>query len=148
MPKDIRRLVFNNDEVTEALKSYGNSEGVTVPDGRVVKLTLTEKDIETASAASKKHTAFLENFNIGTPKQSAIVTYFNPHNQESKNQYLPTTTEFVTAALIHYCLEHPDIKIPKQGQKSVAKTEFDICLDIFYDVTSGQEPEPDFEFED
>ena len=147
MPKDIRRLVFDYDEVTEALKGYAHDQGVEIPSGKVVKLTLSERDVQVASLISEKHSAFLENYNIGVENQSAIITFFDKTDPEKQNQYFPTNTDFVTAALIDYCIKHPDIRIPKDGKKNVAKTEFNICLDIFFDVTP-EKSAPAFELED
>lgn len=147
MPKDIRRLIFDFDEVTEALNGYATDQNVEMPPGKVVKLTLSDRDAQYTSRASEKHSAFIENYNVGKQNISAILTFFDKTADENQNHYFPTNTDFITASLIDYCLKHPDIKIPRRGEKNVAKTEFNICLDIHFDVTPEKQG-PSFELED
>lgn len=147
MPKDIRRLVFSNAEVTKAIQDYGTDQETEIPSGKVVKLTISDRESSANFFLSDKHTSFLENYNIDKKSHSAIVTFHDVTKEEQQNSYLTTNTEFITAALIDFCLRHPDIRIPKKGKKNVAKTDFNICLDIYFNV-DPEDTEPDFALED
>ena len=134
MVKDIRRLIFNYTELSQAVRAYAEEKGLEIPAGKVVKLTISGRDAQAAHQISDKYSSFLKNHDAVREKQSAILTFFDDNASEMQNQYYPTNTDLVCDALVSYCINHPGIVIPRHGLKSITKTEFDICLDVYVEI--------------
>lgn len=128
MPQEIRRLAFSHSETTDALKEYGKRFNVSMPDGRVLHARFaSEGETPQAGEENKKR-----NRNI-------IVTFYSKQNFEHK--YYNLSEEFVTAALIQYCLAN-QIMLAKSAKKTLDITEFNVCIDMQMTIGDpGETPE-------
>lgn len=137
MVKEIRRILFSYQEITEALASYGKKTEIAVPDGVInkvifgsatdtnnVKLTIDVKQV----------------YNIEPQPRSVIATYFNKETLAHK--YLNLPADFISAALVEYCFDNK-ILLPKTARKQFDITDFRVILD----VTSEDDTEADHKVE-
>ena len=131
MPSEIRRMVFFHGELADALRDFGQKYDVEFPNGKVIKASLASKaeyELHTQNALPAMPLA--KEYNVKQLSNSIIVTFFDEASFAHK--YFNLASDFISAALIHYCIQHK-IPIPKAGRKKLDVTEFNICMDIVLD---------------
>ena len=117
MPFETRRIMFNYDEVLQALHAFGSKYNMSFPEGKIAKVT----------DANPKEYAFnpLKKFRE-TEALPLIVTFFQ---EGSEHKYITLTSEFILGALVEYCLDNK-IMLPKSAQKQIEVIEFHIALEV------------------
>ncbi len=127
MVKEVRRLIFSNTESTSAIKEYGKRNGVSFSEGTVIRAQFTGP-VEYGFQTMKGMTShILGDYNINQLPQAITLTFFDEKTMEQK--YFTTTADFISSALIEYCLENK-IMLPKEAGKDLDIAEFNICLNI------------------
>lgn len=145
MPREVRRLVFTHAESTKAIVNYSQQFDMSFPQGRIIKAQYT------GSAEYEFHTmkSFKSNihdkYNVKENAKSIIITFFDETTFEHK--FYNLTADFLSAALIEYCIDK-NIMMPKEAQKTLDLTEFNICLDINYEKSAEGESLSNLEFEE
>ncbi|HAJ90758.1 MAG TPA: hypothetical protein DCM27_07090 [Rhodospirillaceae bacterium] len=136
MAIEIRRLIFNQSEAIEAIKAYGTKNGITFPDGKIVRAKFAgaaEYEINILKQIKSEITA---DHNVKEDSRAVILTIFSEETLEQK--YFNLTSNFISAALIEYCIKHK-IMLPKDAEKSLDITDFNICLDISRDSFTDED---------
>ena len=132
MPKEIRRLSFSHNEAKEALKQYSDRFSVTLPEGKMLHARFENKNAEESAPQ------FIEGVSSTPPAQkrnrTIVVTFFAKPSME--HRYYNLTEEFVTAALIQYCIVNK-IMMPKDAKKTLDITDFNLCLDIDFSFATN-----------
>jgi hypothetical protein len=127
MAKELRRIVFSHAESTEALAAYGKKYNMVFPAGNIIKANFAGSS-EYEFHSMKQHINPIQHqYNVEQKARSIIVTFFDSTTFEHK--YFNLTADFVSAALIEYCIENKII-LPKQARKSIDVSEFNIVLDV------------------
>lgn len=127
MPEELRRIVFNYAEISEAITHYGAQYKLNFPVGKVVRAKMGS-NMEYEINSLKDHPSpFHQDYNVTNRKFAVILTFFDEKTFE--NKYINVTADFIASALIDYCIRH-QIMIPKSGQKMLEITDFNICLEI------------------
>ena len=93
MPTEIRRLVFSNDELVEALRRYSETSDEKLPVGRVRACTV-----------------------VDDRKTAVTLEIENRYTQEVYQVNL--RHEFVGAALLRFCFDN-GIPVPRDSEKSL-----------------------------
>lgn len=104
MPTEIRRLVFSNNELVEALHAYSQTSDEKIPEG----------DVRTCKAVDEKTIA-------------VRLEIENRHTQETYQVNL--RHEFVGAALLGFCFDK-GIPVPRESEKSLQISGDNIALTI------------------
>jgi len=131
MPSEIRRLVFFHNELANALRTHGEEYGVDFPKGKVIKASLAHKTDHELHTQNLSRAPLLKEYNVKSLDNSVVVTFFDDDSFEHK--YFNLTSDFISAALIQYCIENK-IPLPKAGKKKLDLTEFNVCMDIILDT--------------
>lgn len=121
MPFETRRVMFNYEELQEAISIYGQKYNMSFPDGKLAKVT----------DSSPKEYAFnpMQKFRIteGEKATPLIFSFFIPSTNEHK--YINLTRDFVVESMVDYCINHK-IMLPKNHHKAVEVIEFLVALDL------------------
>ena len=104
MPTEIRRLVFSNDELVEALRAYSESSNEKIPEGKVRTCTV-----------------------VDDRKTAVTLEIENRFTQEVYQVNL--RHEFVGAALLGFCFDS-GIPVPRDSEKSLQVSGDNIALTI------------------
>ncbi len=137
MPNEIRRLAFSYAETLSALRSYGERFQVKMPKGSLLHARFAAVDEEKEATGHQDHKALFKAYNVRQNRSNLVLTFYNDKD-DSHTPYI-LTADFVTAALIQYCLGE-DIMLPKSARKTLDITDFQLCLDMEMDIrTQGQE---------
>ena len=104
MPTEIRRLVFSNDELIEALHAYSKTSNEKIPDGKVRTCTV-----------------------VDDRKTAVTLEIENRFTQEVYQVNL--RHEFVGAALLGFCFD-TGIPVPRDSEKSLQVSGDNIALTI------------------
>ncbi len=127
MPREIRRIIFTQDEATEALSNYGNKFNMTFPSGKVIKVNFGASTEYDQHPMKSFQSTLHRQYNIEQKPRATIVTFFDSTTLEHK--YFNLTADFISSALIEYCIEHK-IMLPKAARKTLDIAEFNLVLDI------------------
>ncbi len=127
MPSEVRRIVFTHQESTSAILSYGERYNMTFPNGRIIRAAFTGTAEYDANSMRNFQSPLNTQYNVEKKSRAVIVTFFDEKTLEHK--FVNLTTDFISGALIDYCLNHKII-IPKTALKTLDVTEFNLCLDI------------------
>ncbi len=137
MAIEIRRLIFTHSETTAALKRHGAVNGVQFPNGRVIRARFVGgSEFEFHSMKEYKAPIQLD-YNVKESERSVILTFFDETTLEQR--YFNLTANFISSALIEYCIAN-QIMLPKQAEKTLDISEFNICLDINHDTGTKDSP--------
>ncbi|MFA7275786.1 MAG: hypothetical protein WC043_03175 [Pseudobdellovibrionaceae bacterium] len=137
MATEIRRLIFTHSESTSAIRTFGETHGITFPDGRIVRARYAgSAEYEFHSMKTFKPTT-QNSYNIKENPRAVTLAFFDESTFEQK--FYNLTADFVTAALIEYCIANK-IMMPKQAEKKLDFTEFNICLDISLENKTASSP--------
>ena len=116
MPEEVRRILFNNNELVHALGSYRNAHPQFLPDGVIKHLTVTDDQVTVTMEV--KYFASVNRLDIEIPQARLLET------------------------LIAYCIEH-QIPLPRAGERSIApdgeRVAFEIRLN-YEQVESKEAP--------
>lgn len=104
MPTEIRRLVFSNAELVDALRAYSETSNEKLPDGKVRKCTV-----------------------VDDKKTAVTLEIENRFTQEVYQVNL--RHEFVGAALLGFCF-NTGIPVPRDSEKSLQVSGDNIALTI------------------
>jgi hypothetical protein len=117
MPFETRRIMFNYDEILQAILTFGSKYNMSFPEGKIAKIT----------DANPKEYAFnpLKKFrdNEALP---IIISFFQ---EGADHKYVTLTAEFILSALVEYCLDHK-IMLPKSAHKEIEVIEFHVALEV------------------
>lgn len=130
MAIEIRRLIFSHNEAIEAIKAYGTKNNITFPDGKIVRVKFAgpaESEINTFKQIKPE---IRTHYNVKEDRRAVILTIFSEKTLEQK--YFNLSAGFISIALIEYCIDYKII-LPKDAEKTLDLTEFNICLDISHD---------------
>ncbi len=130
MAIEIRRLIFNHKEAIEAIKAYGAKNNLTFPDGKIVRAQFAGLAEFEINAFKQIKSEVQGNYNVKEDPRAVILTIFSEETLEQK--YFNLTANFISIALIEYCFANK-IMLPRDAQKSLDMTDFNICLDISRD---------------
>lgn len=127
MATEIRRLIFSHSETTSAIRSYGDAHGMKFPEGRIIRARYAG-NAEYEFHSMKQFKAPIQgDYNVKETPKAITLTFFDEKTFEQK--FINLTADFVSAALIEYCVTHK-IMMPKAAEKKLDLTEFNACLDI------------------
>jgi hypothetical protein len=127
MATEIRRLIFSHSETTSAIRTYGTSLGMKFPDGRVIRARYAG-NAEYEFHTLKQFKAPIQgDYNVRETPKAITLTFFDEKTFEQK--FINLTADFISAALIEYCIQNK-IMMPKNAEKNLDLTEFNVCLDI------------------
>jgi hypothetical protein len=139
MPKELRRIVFSHPESTQALVTYGQKFNMTFPAGNIIKANFAgSSEYEFHSMKQQTHPLHHQ-YNVEQKPRSIIITFFDPQTLEHK--YFNLTADFISAALIEYCISNKII-LPKAAKKSIDVSEFNIVLDVSTEGRKNPATEP------
>lgn len=146
MAIEIRRLIFNHNEAIEAIKTYGAKNGITFPNGKIVRVKFAGTAEYEINNLKQMKSEVQSAYNVKEDARAAIVTIFSEDTLEQK--YFNLTANFISIALIEYCILHK-IMLPRDAEKSLDMTDFNICLDISRDnFTDGDKSSTRLTLED
>jgi hypothetical protein len=121
MPFEIRRIMFNYEEVQEAINTYGQKYNMSFPNGKLVKVTDSNPKDYVFNPLKK----FRENHDEkATP---LVFSFFVDVTAEHK--YINLNEDFIIQALVEYCLDH-NIIMPRNHYKSLDVIEFMVALEL------------------
>lgn len=127
MTTEIRRVIFTHDESTSALATYGNKVDIKFPEGKIIRARFAGSAEYEFHSMKQIKFASSPDYNVKDVARAVTLTFFNEKTLEQK--YYNVTSEFVSAALIEYCIANK-IMLPRNAEKRLEMTEFNICLDI------------------
>lgn len=127
MAIEIRRLIFTYPEAMSAIIAYGEKNKIQFPAGRIVRAQYAGNAEYEINPLKQIKSDLQNDYNIKDNPRSVILTIFSDSTLEQK--YLNLTANFISVALIEYCIEHK-IMLPKDAEKSLDFSDFSICLDI------------------
>lgn len=130
MATEIRRLIFTHGEALEAITAYASKNGITFPQGKIVRAQFAGSAEYELNALKQIKSDVQQTYNVRENSRAVILTVFSAETLEQK--YFTLTATFITIALIEYCIKHK-IMLPKDAGKSLDMTDFNICLDISRD---------------
>ena len=130
MAIEIRRLIFNHNEAIEAIKAYGAKNSINFPNGKIIRAKFAGLAEYEITAFKQVKSEAQNDYNVKDDPRAVILTLFSEETLEQK--YFNLTANFISIALIEYCMSHK-IMLPKDAQKSLDMTDFNICLDISRD---------------
>lgn len=137
MAIEIRRLIFNHNEAIEAIKAYGAKNKVNFPNGKIIRAKFAGLAEFEVNAFKQVKSEAQSDYNVKEDPRAVILTLFSEETLEQK--YFNLTANFISIALIEYCFDHK-IMLPRDAQKSLDMTDFNICLDISRDnFTDGDQ---------
>ncbi len=144
MTKEIRRIIFDNSELTHAIESYGSRFGLRFPKGKVVRTRNAGTAEYQGQQMEKFHTELHRDYNVVEQPHSVILTFFEEKTFE--NKYYDIRADFISGALVAYCVENK-ILLPKAGKKHLGFSDLNLSLDIEYESESPDK-EPSLMFEE
>ncbi len=127
MATEIRRLIFSHDEAIEALRSFGNKNGISFPAGKIIRARFAGNAEYEIHSMKELRSKIQRDYNVKENPRAVTITIFCDATLEQK--YYNLTANFISAALIEYCI-HNKIMLPKDAEKRLDLTDFNICLDI------------------
>ena len=130
MATEIRRLIFTHNEAIEAIKAYATQNGITFPSGKIVRAQFAGSAEYEINSLKQIKSDVQKSYNVKENPRAVILTIFSSETLEQK--YFNLTANFISIALIEYCIKHK-IMLPKDAEKSLDLTDFNICLDISRD---------------
>lgn len=146
MATEIRRIIFSNAEIMQALSSYIAKNKVDFPEGKIVRSSISNSKNIKIDALDNIGSEILNDYNLFEDNRIVTFTMFCDGSFEQRYFNLPAT--FISAALIEYCLSQ-GIMLPKDSKKMLAVTDFSICLDINKDnFTEGDQEDDRLTLED
>ncbi len=138
MPSEIRRLIFFNTELFDALNSYGLKKGYEFKGSKITNVKWAEISKYNIHKYIEFENKTISKNNAEKAKNYIIITFFDEKTFEHRHYKLPAY--FITEALIEYSTNN-NIPIPENSRKVLDVTEFNICLDIIIDDKKWQEIE-------
>ncbi|HPQ50749.1 MAG: hypothetical protein KDJ26_02310 [Alphaproteobacteria bacterium] len=127
MATEIRRLIFSHSETTIAIRSYGATMGMKFPEGRIIRARYAGS-AEYEFHSMKQFKAPIQgDYNVKETPKAITLTFFDERSFEQK--FINLTADFISVALIEYSITNK-IMMPKNAEKNLDLTEFNICLDI------------------
>ncbi len=145
MAHELRRIVFSHNESTDALINYGKKFNMAFPSGKIIKASFGGNSEYEFHSMKKHENPVQQQYNIEQKPRSVIVTFFDANTLEHK--YFNLTADFISSALIEYCIEHKII-LPKKARKSLDISEFNIVLDVATDMPKSQTAGSELSLED
>jgi hypothetical protein len=136
MAIEIRRLIFNHNEAIEAIKAYGVKNNVTFPNGKIIRAKFAGLAEFEINAFKQIKSEVQGSYNVKEDPRAVILTIFSEETLEQK--YFNLTANFISIALIEYCFAHK-IMLPKDAEKSLDMTDFNMCLDVSRDSFTGSD---------
>lgn len=130
MPKEIRRILFDFKEVSQALHEYANNSKANLPSGHIARVRFGRKAKHDLHTIRDKSAKKLSDYNVSDATDNIVINFFDDTTLE--HNYSNVSTAFVAAALIEYCINN-DIVLPKEAEKSIDIEELHFCLDIHFD---------------
>lgn len=127
MATEIRRLIFSHSETTSAIRAYGAKMGMKFPDGRVIRARYAGNAEYEFHSMKQFKSPIQGDYNVKETPKAVTLTFFDEKTFEQK--FINLTADFISSALIEYCILHK-IMMPKNAEKSLDLTEFNVCLDI------------------
>jgi len=127
MAIEIRRLIFSHSESTAAVREYGNKNNVSFPDGKIIRARFTGTAEYEFHSMKDFKSPIQGDYNVKDSPRAVTLTFFDEKTLEQK--FYNLTADFVSSALIEYSIANK-IMLPKQAEKRLDVTEFNICLDI------------------
>lgn len=135
MPQEIRRIVFSNAEATGAVIRHGEIFNLNFPVGKIVRAKIAGKGEHLPEKAQSFHTELHRDYNIQEQSESIVLSFFDERSFEHK--YYELRADFITAALVSFCLDH-SIILPRKGKKTLGLTDLNLCLDIDYATSTPE----------
>lgn len=130
MAIEIRRLIFTHTEAMDAIKTYAAQNGINLPNGKIVRAQFAGSAEYEINNLKQMKSDMQGAYNVKENPRAIILTIFSEDTLEQK--YFNLTADFISIALIEYCIKHK-IMLPKDAEKSLDLTDFNICLDISRD---------------
>jgi hypothetical protein len=127
MAIEIRRLMFTYPEAMSAIAAYGEKNNIDLPVGKIIRAQFAGNAEYDINPLKQMKSELQSDYNIKDNPRSVILTIFSTQTLEQK--YLNLTSNFISIALIEYCIQHK-IMLPKDAEKSLDFSDFSICLDI------------------
>lgn len=137
MAIEIRRLIFTHNEAIEAIKTYAAKNGINFPSGKIVRAQFAGNAEYEINSLKQIKSDVAGTYNVKESPRAVILTIFSEETLEQK--YFNLTANFISIALIEYCIKHK-IMLPKDAEKSLDLTDFNICLDISRDNFTDVDP--------
>lgn len=136
MAIEIRRLIFTYPEAIVAIADFAHKNDIKFPSGRIVRAQYAGNAEYEINPLKQLKSELQKDYNVKDNPRSVILTIFSDETLEQK--YLNLTANFVSVALIEYCIKHK-IMLPKDAEKSLDFSDFSICLDINKNVFTASD---------
>lgn len=133
MATEIRRLVFSHAETTKAIKNFGQKFRMNFPEGKIIRVRFAGSFDHEFHTMKQFKTPLHGTYNIEENTRPVTITFFDEDTFEQK--FFNLAADFISGALIEYCIQNR-IMMPKHAKKSLALTDFNVCLDVNYESTS------------
>ncbi len=139
MAIEMRRVVFSHEESMDAIKAYGSKNDISFPKGKIIRARFAGNPEYEINSLKTIKSPVQSEYNLKSDPRAVTLSIFCDDNLEQK--YFNLTADFISTALIEYCI-HNKIMLPKDAEKSLDLTDFNICLDISKDnFTAGDKQE-------
>ena len=135
MPHEVRRLVFNLPEVTEAVQLYSQHMQLKLPAGRITRVVQGSASDYEANAMKNQPMPLQGEYNVQNKRVAVILTFFDDKTYE--NKYINVTSDFLASALIAYCVESR-VMLPKSGGKTLEIGELTVSIEIKYHAATKE----------
>ena len=130
MATEIRRLIFSHHESMDALRAYAIKMGMQFPNGKIVRAKFAGSAEYEINSLKLVRSEVQGQYNVKDDPRAVILTLFSDETLEQK--YFNLTSNFISIALVEYCIKHK-IMLPKDANKRLDLTDFNMCLDISRD---------------
>jgi hypothetical protein len=146
MTTESRRLIFSHAEATSAIRAYGAKNGLTFPNGKIIRARFAGGPEYEFSSLKQVKSPVQSDYNIKETQRAVTLTFFDDTTLEQKFYNLPA--DFISVSLVEYCLENK-IMLPKKASKGLDVNDFNICLDISMEtLVEGHAPTQRLALED
>ena len=115
MLKEIRSIIFAQNELEEAVKLFHTSVQAILPPGRIISFEI----------AGNKEPAL--KVNVVAPKQGEVST-------------TTIASAHVAAAMLHYCIQN-GIPVPRKGKKKIELIDGSLALTLTLELTKPVKPQ-------
>jgi hypothetical protein len=133
MPNEIRRLLFDFSEATEALQSYAQNHDVWMPAGKISRIRLGTRGKHEFHTMRGHADKVQRDHNVNNPSDDIVISFFDEASLE--HSYVNLSKAFVAAALIDFCINNK-ILLPKEAGKNIDIDELHLCMDIHFNNPS------------
>mgnify|MGYP006437125101 CR=1 FL=1 len=136
MPKEIRRILFNFSEATQALRDYAHNHDIWLPEGRLARVQHGKKNKHEPHTMRSYARKIQDEQNLSDAGDDIVISFFDESSLD--HNYANLSKALIAAALIDYCIANK-ILLPKEAQKTIGIDELHIFMDIQLNTVSDDD---------